>query len=157
MDPRQRAHASVPAAPRAKAGTGLPCGYGYTSRLRSTHSFTIAAYDHAVQAGSSVDCFKHIVLICLLQRMVRDGDPFLLIDTHAGRGRTFVRRFWNGLARVTQLRKRDQILSGLYDLTREVPMQRNASKWGVQTLCCKWVELEAAQAVDTTSGRALLI
>ena len=36
-------------------------------------------------------------------------------------------------------------------------MQRNASKWGVQTLRCKWVELEAAQAVDTTSGRALLI
>ncbi|CAE7800910.1 unnamed protein product [Symbiodinium sp. CCMP2456] len=84
--------------------------------LQSTHSFTIAAYDHAVQAGSSVDCFKHIVLICLLQSMVRDGDPFLLIDTHAGRG--------------------------LYDLTQEVPLQRNASKWGVQQLA------EAASASD---------
>ncbi|CAE7027843.1 EMB2654 [Symbiodinium sp. CCMP2592] len=84
--------------------------------LQSADSFTIAAYDHSVQAGSSVDCFKHIVLICLLQRMVRDGDPFLLIDTHAGRG--------------------------LYDLTQEVPMLRNASKWGVQQLA------EAASASD---------
>ena len=94
MDPRQRAHASVPAAPRAKAEIvhGYSClvataCHGCTPRVRSTDSFTIAAYDHSVQAGSSVDCFKHIVLICLLQRMVRDGDPFLLIDTHAGRGK----------------------------------------------------------------------
>ena len=55
--------------------------------LRQSGGFAIAAYDHAVQAGSSVDCFKHLVLILMLQHMVRDGDPFLVIDTHAGRGR----------------------------------------------------------------------
>ncbi|CAE7201420.1 unnamed protein product [Symbiodinium natans] len=78
------------------------------SALQSSGGFAIAAYDHSVQAGSSVDCFKHLVLILLLQHMVRDGSPFAFIDTHAGRG--------------------------VYDLTAEVPMLKHTSKWGVQRL-----------------------
>ena len=35
--------------------------YGLSLELRSSGGFAIAAYDHSVQAGSSVDCFKHLV------------------------------------------------------------------------------------------------
>ncbi|CAJ1408439.1 unnamed protein product [Effrenium voratum] len=43
-------------------------------------------YDHNEQAGSIVDCFKHCVLVLLLQRFLVDERPFTYVDTHAGRG-----------------------------------------------------------------------
>lgn len=48
--------------------------------------FTASRYDHMCQAGSSLDCFKHVVLIYLLQLMMQDASPLLYVDTHAGRG-----------------------------------------------------------------------
>ena len=49
-------------------------------------SFSASKYDHTVQAGSSLDCFKHTVLISLLQTITAAADPIHFIDTHAGRG-----------------------------------------------------------------------
>ena len=49
-------------------------------------SFSVSKYDHTVQAGSSLDCFKHTVLICLLQAATSDPDSVHFLDTHAGRG-----------------------------------------------------------------------
>ncbi|CAJ1436896.1 unnamed protein product [Effrenium voratum] len=49
-------------------------------------SFGGAHYDHMVQAGSAIDCFKHLVLTKLLRNMVRSPEPFTYVDTHAGRG-----------------------------------------------------------------------
>ena len=43
-------------------------------------------YDHTVQAGSSLDCFKHTVLVSLLQTSTSTADPVLFVDAHAGRG-----------------------------------------------------------------------
>ncbi|CAE8741266.1 unnamed protein product [Polarella glacialis] len=43
-------------------------------------------YVHVVQAGSSLDCFKHVVLVLLLQQMVSETTEFTYVDTHAGRG-----------------------------------------------------------------------
>lgn len=43
-------------------------------------------YDHTVQAGSSLDCFKHSILVMFLQDFCANADPLLFVDTHAGRG-----------------------------------------------------------------------
>ncbi|CAE8634348.1 unnamed protein product, partial [Polarella glacialis] len=43
-------------------------------------------YVHIVQAGSSIDCFKHVVLVLLLQQMMSETTEFTYVDTHAGRG-----------------------------------------------------------------------
>ncbi|CAK9048125.1 Pentatricopeptide repeat-containing protein At5g02860 [Durusdinium trenchii] len=48
--------------------------------------FTASRYDHQSQAGSALDCFKHSVLVALLQRFAQDPAPFTYVDTHAGRG-----------------------------------------------------------------------
>ncbi|CAE7946998.1 ddx52 [Symbiodinium sp. KB8] len=49
-------------------------------------SFSASKYDHTVQAGSSLDCFKHTVLVCLLQHFTSTAEPVHFVDTHAGRG-----------------------------------------------------------------------
>ena len=46
--------------------------------------FRIARYDHATQAGSTLDCFKHSVLATVMQCMNADPKPYTYIDTHAG-------------------------------------------------------------------------
>eukprot|EP00435_Cladocopium_sp_Y103_P027549 s2635_g6.t2 len=50
------------------------------------HSFSESKYDHLVQAGSSLDVFKHSLLVLFLQDFCADPEPFFFIDTHAGRG-----------------------------------------------------------------------
>ncbi|CAL1129984.1 unnamed protein product [Cladocopium goreaui] len=50
------------------------------------HSFSESKYDHLVQAGSSLDVFKHSVLVLFLQDFCADPEPFVFIDSHAGRG-----------------------------------------------------------------------
>ena len=49
-------------------------------------SFSLSKYDHTVQAGSSLDCFKHTVLVSLLQHFTSTAEPVHFVDTHAGRG-----------------------------------------------------------------------
>jgi 23S rRNA (adenine2030-N6)-methyltransferase len=43
-------------------------------------------YRHAFHAGNFADCFKHALLVWLLQAMARKEKPFLVLDTHAGAG-----------------------------------------------------------------------
>ena len=51
---------------------------------RQIREFSIARYEHVSQAGSSLDCFKHSVLVLLLERMSAEPSPFTYIDSHAG-------------------------------------------------------------------------
>ena len=44
-------------------------------------------YRHAFHAGNHADVFKHVVLLALLEALKRKATPFVMIDTHAGRGR----------------------------------------------------------------------
>lgn len=44
-------------------------------------------YRHAFHAGNFADCFKHALLLVLLDAMQRKQKPFLVLDTHAGAGR----------------------------------------------------------------------
>ncbi len=44
-------------------------------------------YRHAFHAGNFADVFKHVLLRELVRAMQRKPKPFLLLDTHAGRGR----------------------------------------------------------------------
>lgn len=43
-------------------------------------------YRHAYHAGNIGDVLKHVVLVALLDRLTAKPTPFLLLDTHAGRG-----------------------------------------------------------------------
>ncbi len=44
-------------------------------------------YRHAFHAGNFADCFKHALLLVLLDAMQRKQKPYLVLDTHAGTGR----------------------------------------------------------------------
>lgn len=44
-------------------------------------------YRHAYHAGNFADCFKHALLIALLDFLARKPAPFFALDTHAGAGR----------------------------------------------------------------------
>ena len=44
-------------------------------------------YRHAFHAGNHADVFKHVVLLALIDALKRKDTPFMLLDTHAGRGR----------------------------------------------------------------------
>jgi 23S rRNA (adenine2030-N6)-methyltransferase len=44
-------------------------------------------YRHAFHAGSFADCFKHALLVALVDALARKPAPFFVLDTHAGAGR----------------------------------------------------------------------
>jgi 23S rRNA (adenine2030-N6)-methyltransferase len=44
-------------------------------------------YRHAYHAGNFADCFKHALLIALLDSFARKPAPYLALETHAGAGR----------------------------------------------------------------------
>jgi len=44
-------------------------------------------YRHAYHAGNFADCFKHAVLVALLDVFARKPAPYFVLDTHAGAGR----------------------------------------------------------------------
>jgi len=44
-------------------------------------------YRHAFHAGNFADCFKHALLLALLEALKRKPTAFRVLDTHAGRGR----------------------------------------------------------------------
>ena len=44
-------------------------------------------YRHAYHAGNFADCFKHALLIALLDALAQKPAPFFVLDTHAGAGR----------------------------------------------------------------------
>ncbi|HET6605094.1 MAG TPA: 23S rRNA (adenine(2030)-N(6))-methyltransferase RlmJ [Rhodopila sp.] len=44
-------------------------------------------YRHAFHAGNFADCFKHALLVVLLESLARKPAPFSVMDTHAGSGR----------------------------------------------------------------------
>src|SRR4051794_26934444 len=44
-------------------------------------------YRHAFHAGNFADCFKHALLVALLDSLARKPAPFCVMDTHAGSGR----------------------------------------------------------------------
>ena len=44
-------------------------------------------YRHAFHAGNHADVFKHVVLLALIDALKRKDAPFVVLDTHAGRGR----------------------------------------------------------------------
>ncbi|CAE8585039.1 unnamed protein product [Polarella glacialis] len=43
-------------------------------------------YEHRFHAGSIADCFKHVVLVMLLQSAVQESTSFRYVDTHSGGG-----------------------------------------------------------------------
>jgi 23S rRNA (adenine2030-N6)-methyltransferase len=43
-------------------------------------------YRHAYHAGNFADCFKHALLITLLDAFARKPTPYFVLDTHAGAG-----------------------------------------------------------------------
>lgn len=43
-------------------------------------------YRHAYHAGNFADCFKHALLIALLDSFARKPAPYFVLDTHAGTG-----------------------------------------------------------------------
>ena len=43
-------------------------------------------YRHAYHAGNFADCFKHALLIALLDSLARKPSPYFVLDTHAGSG-----------------------------------------------------------------------
>ncbi len=43
-------------------------------------------YRHGFHAGNFADCFKHALLIVLLDALARKATPFFVLDTHAGAG-----------------------------------------------------------------------
>jgi len=44
-------------------------------------------YRHAYHAGNFADCFKHALLVALLDSLARKPAPYFVLDTHAGAGR----------------------------------------------------------------------
>jgi 23S rRNA (adenine2030-N6)-methyltransferase len=44
-------------------------------------------YRHAYHAGNFADCFKHALLVEIVQSIARKASPFFVLDTHAGAGR----------------------------------------------------------------------
>jgi 23S rRNA (adenine2030-N6)-methyltransferase len=44
-------------------------------------------YRHAYHAGNFADCFKHALLIALVDAFARKPTPYFVLDTHAGVGR----------------------------------------------------------------------
>jgi 23S rRNA (adenine2030-N6)-methyltransferase len=44
-------------------------------------------YRHAFHAGNFADCFKHALLVALVDSFKRKTTPFFVLDTHAGAGR----------------------------------------------------------------------
>ena len=44
-------------------------------------------YHHAFHAGNFADCFKHALLVALLDALARKPAAFFVMDTHAGAGR----------------------------------------------------------------------
>ena len=48
--------------------------------------FSIARYEHSSQAGSTLDCFKHSVLVMLFELLSSSSESLTYIDTHAGIG-----------------------------------------------------------------------
>jgi 23S rRNA (adenine2030-N6)-methyltransferase len=44
-------------------------------------------YRHAFHAGNHADVFKHVVMLGLIDALKRKDAPFMVLDTHAGRGR----------------------------------------------------------------------
>src|SRR5688572_33464387 len=45
-------------------------------------------YRHGFHAGNHADVLKHLVLVALLDALRQKEAPFLVLDTHAGRGRS---------------------------------------------------------------------
>jgi 23S rRNA (adenine2030-N6)-methyltransferase len=43
-------------------------------------------YRHTYHAGNFADCFKHALLIALLECLERKANPYFVLDTHAGAG-----------------------------------------------------------------------
>src|SRR5215469_5397287 len=43
-------------------------------------------YRHAFHAGNFADVVKHVALTAILERLKKKDTPFVVIDTHAGRG-----------------------------------------------------------------------
>ena len=43
-------------------------------------------YRHAYHAGGFSDCFKHALLVALLDSLARKPSPYFVLDTHAGAG-----------------------------------------------------------------------
>jgi 23S rRNA (adenine2030-N6)-methyltransferase len=43
-------------------------------------------YRHAYHAGNFADCFKHALLVALLDSFARKPSPYFVLDTHAGAG-----------------------------------------------------------------------
>lgn len=44
-------------------------------------------YRHAYHAGNFADCFKHALLVELVNSLMRKAAPYCVLDTHAGAGR----------------------------------------------------------------------
>jgi 23S rRNA (adenine2030-N6)-methyltransferase len=65
-------------------------------------------YRHAYHAGNFADCFKHGLLMALLDSLARKATPYFVLDTHAG--------------------------AGWYDLDAEASRRTAEAEWGIRRL-----------------------
>jgi 23S rRNA (adenine2030-N6)-methyltransferase len=62
-------------------------GSALASRGRRTHTVARVNYRHAFHVGNHADILKHVTLSLVLAHLRRKATPFVVLDTHAGRGR----------------------------------------------------------------------
>nr|WP_294511753.1 23S rRNA (adenine(2030)-N(6))-methyltransferase RlmJ [uncultured Rhodopila sp.] len=65
-------------------------------------------YRHAYHAGNFADCFKHALLVALVDSFARKPAPYFVLDTHAGAGR--------------------------YDLTADPAQRTGEADWGIRRI-----------------------
>src|ERR1700722_12134603 len=53
---------------------------------RVAGNYSAMNYRHGYHAGNFADCFKHALLIALLDALARKPTPYFVLDTHAGAG-----------------------------------------------------------------------
>jgi 23S rRNA (adenine2030-N6)-methyltransferase len=72
-------------------------------------------YRHAYHAGNFADCFKHALLISLMDSFARKPAPYFVLDTHAGAG-------WYDLD-AAAARRTAEADSGIFRLLRSAPSE----------------------------------
>jgi 23S rRNA (adenine2030-N6)-methyltransferase len=76
-------------------------------------------YRHAYHAGNFADCFKHALLVALLDSFARKAAPYFVLDTHAGAGRydldaEAARRTDEAATGIARLRRKPSPVLGCY-------------------------------------------
>lgn len=124
-------------------------------------------YRHAFHAGNFADCFKHALLMALVQALSRKPAAFAVMDTHAGSGRydlsgDAARRTAEaeaGILHLLQTQRADSPLAGYLDLVRRLGLYpgspliiRGLLRPSDRLVCCEWHPEEAARLKQLLRG-----